>query len=697
MRIDTYRAASFFVVCWLNLAPAASYSDENQITELRINGTAFQAPLQEVPSSATVLKPSQEGVAHNSNFQEWIPYVPNLNWAGGTNRPRFFQIRGVGEFEQYSGAPNPSVATIVDDLDFSGLGIITSLFDVEQIEIMRGPQATRFGSSALAGVLHMRSEEPTPYFTSRGQLSAGSDDLLEGGLALGGPLEFLDKAFQFRASLHRNYSNGYRQNDFFERDDTNERDELSARLKLRYEPSRRLRIDLSGLNVHNDNGYDPFTIDNSFVTQADRPGKDAIRAKGGVVKVSARPWQNLELISTTTAYVTDQDYSFDGDWGNNPFWGEFAPYDFFEGSERERKVYSQELRLSSYDTEYEHGKSLRWLAGIFGQKLYEDTFTEQFSEGEVFNSIDSSYRADTTALFGELEVPLHAGTSLGIGARAEVRDANYYDDRESDLSLDDEMWGGSISLNHDLAEHKRVYALIARGFKGGGINSGPRVPAELRIYTPENLWSYELGFKGEWLERALTTNVALFHAERRDLQLKFALQDDPSDPLSFTYITQSEARGEAHGMELDLRYNLTPAIQLFGTGALLHSEFTSVPAGNADLLSRDFSHAPQWQYSAGSVVRFTPQIFLRAEIIGMDSFYFDDSHNQSSEPYHIVNLLLGLKQANWSWTFWGRNIFDRKYATRGFFFGNEPPDFPNKRYIQLGDPAQFGTTLTFHF
>lgn len=90
-------------------------------------------------------------------FSEIIALTPNFTWAGGSAAPRFFQIRGIGELEQYEGAPNPSVGLVFDDLDLSGLGLPMTLFDVEQVEVLRGPQATRFGANGLAGAISLRS------------------------------------------------------------------------------------------------------------------------------------------------------------------------------------------------------------------------------------------------------------------------------------------------------------------------------------------------------------------------------------------------------------------------------------------------------------------------------------------------------------------------------------------------------------
>jgi len=105
-------------------------SDPNTPTELFIYGTNFRDPLGEVPQSTTVVQEERFIEKGETNFQYEIESIPNLTWSGGSSRPRFFIIRGVGELEQYDGAPNPSVATIIDDIDFSGLGMVVPMFDV---------------------------------------------------------------------------------------------------------------------------------------------------------------------------------------------------------------------------------------------------------------------------------------------------------------------------------------------------------------------------------------------------------------------------------------------------------------------------------------------------------------------------------------------------------------------------------------
>ena len=315
----------------------------------------------------------------------------------------------------------------------------------------------------------------------------------------------------------------------------------------------------------------------------------------------------------------------------------------------------------------------------------------------MYDTVSSDYSANTGAFFGEVEAPLGHGTSLGTGLRFEQRNAQYEDTRDSDFSPTYSMLGGNGSLQHDLTKNLRGYVSVSRGFKGGGFNTGVNVPTDRRQYDPEYLWNYETGVKGAFLKKRLTTNLAVFHDQRYDQQLKFAIQNDPSDPLSYTYITESSARGRSTGVELENTYQLLSWLDLFASGALMHSDFTSVPREAEYLEGRAFSVAPAWQYSAGTRIDFGRGFFMRIEETGRDAFYFDDSNNQKSNPYNLFNGTVGYEKGGWKVLFWSRNLFNQSYAVRGFFFGNEPPNFDNKLYVQQGDPRTFGATVSYMF
>jgi outer membrane receptor protein involved in Fe transport len=672
-------------------------TEEAKLTELVIYGAPLIAPLREVPQSTTVVTGELLAEKGDTSFQSEIESIPNLTWAAGTSRPRYFLIRGVGEDEQYDGAPNPSVATIIDGIDFSGLGLITPMFDIEQVEVLRGPQSVQFGSSALAGALHVRSAGPTSFTTGHVELMGGNDSLQAGGMAVGGAVPGSDGKLQLRFSAFNTESNGFRENLYLGRDNTNGRNESVVRLKARYEASSDLAFDFGVWGVNANNGYDAFAIDNSLQTQSDRPGEDDTRVFASSFKGTAAVARDVKLESLTTFARTRIDYSYDGDWGNDNLWHPYLPYDYFSDTNRTRKVIAEELRLFNDDGSYEHGESYRWLGGAFVQRLTEDTDTTEFSSNQQYDYLASEYLANTGAFFGQVETPLGYRTALVTGGRYEHRSTDYDDSTGSEFSPSFEMLGGALTLQHDINQGLRGYLTASRGYKGGGFNPGPSVPVDRRLYDPEFLYNFEAGLKGVFLKERLRTNVAYFYDLRRDQTLKRSYQVDPSDPLSYIYLSESVARGRGTGVELESSFDIQPWLTVFTAGSLMHSAFTDVPADSAELQSRSFAIAPNYQYSTGVRSQLSNGLFGRIEVTGRDTYYFDDGHNQQSAAYSLLNASLGYLSGSWKLTVWGRNLGNQSYAVRGFYFGNEPPDFPTKLYVQQGDPRAVGVTVSYLF
>src|SRR3984885_8153002 len=224
-----------------------SASNDPPLDEIIVTATLRAVPATEVPASITVLDSQTLQDAGRANFEDVLGLIPNLNWAGDTSLPRYFQLRGIGELQQYQGAPNPSVGFLIDDIDFSGLGTAGTLYDIDQVEVLRGPQATRYGANALAGLIYLRSAEPTTVLSGRLDLDGGDYNTKSYGAVLSGPVESLDSGF--RLAVQRYTTNGYYHNLYLNRYDTNRRDELTLRGKWTYSPSDRLHVELTALHV----------------------------------------------------------------------------------------------------------------------------------------------------------------------------------------------------------------------------------------------------------------------------------------------------------------------------------------------------------------------------------------------------------------------------------------------------------------
>jgi len=619
--------------------------------------------------------------------------VPNLNWSGDGHRARYFQIRGVGELEQYQGAPNPSVGFLIDDIDFSGIGTVATLFDIESVEVLRGSQGSRYGANALGGLVYMRSKAPSVERDGRLQLVMGDDDTRSIGMAFGGNLDD-DEHVLFRLSAHNYRSNGFRENSFLGRDDTNGRDETSVRLGMAFEPDADWTGRLSVIYANVDNGYDAFALDNSYTMLSDKPGRDAQESLGASLRFD---WEAIGLGSLTsiTSFANSAiDFSFDADWGNDDSWAPVL-YDYISISDRERDTVSQELRFAT-DT---------WLLGIYALNLRENLAT--LNQGEYFDPgfnfadsldypFDSKYESTNVALFGQYDRPVSDATRLTAGLRFERRTTDYADTDGLTADPSESLWGGELSISHDLSADVTGYAAVTRGYKAGGFNLGA-VPNNWRFFEDEAMWTVETGVKSALLDGALAINAAVFHSWREDQQVRASFQLVPNDPASFGFATVNVDGARNYGVETELRWFAASEVELYANVGLLYGGFEASITEFPWLENRDQAHAPRYTLAAGAIWRNEQGFFARLDATARDEFYFDVSHNESSRSYKLLHARAGFEGENWVVHIWGRNLTDKDYAVRGFYFGNEPPDFPSTLYTRLGDPRQLGVTIERRF
>jgi outer membrane receptor protein involved in Fe transport len=128
----------------------------------------------------------------------------------------------------------------------------------------------------------------------------------------------------------------------------------------------------------------------------------------------------------------------------------------------------------------------------------------------------------------------------------------------------------------------------------------------------------------------------------------------------------------------------------------MRTRFAEYVVAGRDLSGRGQAHAPRQQSSLSIEYREPVGWFARADLQRVAAFYFSDSHDQRSQPYSLLNLRAGFDAGRWRIDAWVRNALDEDYAMRGFFFGNEPPDFADKLYVQLADPRAAGISAVWN-
>jgi len=147
--------------CGLCALAYGGAAPDDTIEEIIVTGEFRSDPLDALPSSISVATAAQIASLEAQHLEQVLGLMPNVNIASGASRARYFQIRGIGETGQFIAPLNPSVGTIVDHVDFSGIATVSTLYDVRQVEVFRGPQGTLYGANALAGLINVTTNDPT--------------------------------------------------------------------------------------------------------------------------------------------------------------------------------------------------------------------------------------------------------------------------------------------------------------------------------------------------------------------------------------------------------------------------------------------------------------------------------------------------------------------------------------------------------
>ena len=681
-----------------------------QTPEVVVEGGLVRRRLDRLAASVTVFDGDRSRTSGAGHLQDATHAVPNLNWAGGSSRPRYFQIRGIGERSHYAGEgpPSFSVGFVMDDVDLSGMGTAGLLFDVDQIEVFKGPQSTIFGPNALAGLINLQSADPQQEFAGMGSAEMGSDGLGRFSAAVNLPV---GTELALRVGYENGRSNGFRSNAFLDADDTNHRREQLLRTKVGWTPATGPKVLGTFFWADMDNGYDAWVPDNNadLTTYSDKPGKDRQQTTGASLKST---WglgaSGAELVAITAFSRSELEHSFDGDWGNDEYWLQapynFDPdvegwsYDFFDRNVRDRTVLSQEARLLVEEL----------VVGAYWKRLEEKDNAAGYLFGGDATDLNGRYEIDNLAFYGQYGLVLGQGLRLEVNARLDRNDTAYKgtttnygaDSTSTAVAVDQWLGGGKAALSYDWRPGQTLYAAASRGYRSGGVNQHPYLAAENRPYDPEYIVNFELGWRAS--RPRYSTRITLFHALRSDQQVELSSQQDPGDPNSFFYFTANAVRGRNSGLEWEQTVRLLPQVEFFGSLGLLttHVDTYTFPIGENEeetLGDRAAAHAPNYTFSLGGEYRHQSGLGARLALTGMDQFFFSDSHDQVSEPYQLVNGHISYEWDVWSVQLWGRNLLDERYGVRGFYFGLEPPDYADKLYKTYGDPRQVGVRLTTRF
>ncbi|KAG1663499.1 Vibriobactin receptor [Nymphon striatum] len=459
-------------------------------------------------------------------------------------------------------------------MDLSRSGGSATLFDIDQIEVIRGPQGTKFGANALAGIINTKAVEPSNEWKGKMEIGLGNYDKKSAGIAVGGPL-IKDKLLG-RFSLHSNKSDGYITNTFLDRDNTNNVDEVTARGHLKWFASDNVMVDLRYLHLDIDNGYDAFNFDNDRTTQSDEPGEDSQNTDAFSLNTV---WDINDKItletsasrsSSDTVYSYDDDWSFDGVFTNNYDTKNTAIYGQLDTQLNDKTKLITGLRVEKWKADYKdsNGNDIPVDETLYGGKL------------------GLEYEVNDNHL-------THATVSRGYKAGGVNPSSELQEDQ---LSFDTEfLWNFEVGVNSSLLDDKlntRISAFYAKRKDQQTKNSTPLPDGEngtrfldLTSNAAEGS-NYGLEAELDWAinsKLTLKSSLGLLHA-------KFDEYETPDRDFS--------GRDQAHapnyqysvGAEYKINPQLTAGVTLEGKDGFYFSDSHDERADSYQVVNANLSY-----------------------------------------------------------------------------------------------------------
>jgi iron complex outermembrane receptor protein len=689
----------------------AAASSAPPLEEIVVTAQKREQRLQDVPFSVSALSADQIAASGITRLDDVARYTPGLFFETiGIGRPQAF-IRGIGS-AAFDAGSDPSVALFVDEVYIARFtGVTFDLFDLERIEVLKGPQGTLFGRNAAGGALHIVTRKPTNEFSAKFSADVGNYDsmLLRGGIS--GPLS--RDTLLYRLSFAAKESEGYIANtatgerhqddgsyglrgqlqytgsDVFDAtitleygsDDIGMLAEQNVTDNVLFRPPGDLADSRDGLSLDQQYNTDGFQERDSTMLAAHLNWETSLGTLTSISAFRNNEFEELHDLDSTALDTLDRYALEDGE------------------------TFSQELRLASGAD-----SAFNWVAGLY--YLHEETFRDEqwvlgsdtafalfMNGGQRFNLQDViDVTTDSYAVFGQGTYAISSQWNVTVGGRYSR------DEKSADRVLNNNGIGSQctpatpcgpfpfnvllpasfttsfgrdwnsfdpqVTVDYRSSDDVMLYATYREGFKSGGFQ--PSIPANEErasfIFDPEEVRSWEVGIKSELAERRLRFNAALFYNRYEDLQ--FVTGTGVGAGGAPIVVTDNAAHATSQGGELELL--LQPAANLLLSAGYSYVDATIDEyvddAGN-DQSGKQVIRTPEHQ--ASTVGEYTldldgdSRVVLRGEWSYRSRVYFDPGNTleTSQGGFSQFNARLGFETGGpWSFALWGRNLGDELYC-----------------------------------
>jgi len=683
----------------------------NQLDVVVVTAEKKEDLLQKIPTSITALNAKQINAFGLWNTKEITGIIPNLYSADPGDGRDVTSVRGIA-----TSSYDPTVATYIDGVNqFSLDTYIPNLFDVERIEVLRGPQGTLYGRNAMGGVINIITKQPNNISSGFADISVGN--YIQRRITAGIKTPFIKDKLFFGASILSNRRDGYYTNEFTQTS-YDQQNGFSGNYFLKYIANERWNINFNFKHHLNKNKgafplvfgsedaiANPFTLNqNASTTMMDQTTNTSLS-----IHYRGRSFN----FSNQTAYQQNCRYY------TNPIDGDFSPIDAisvinnYGNKWNNNKVLTQDFKFTSASSS---NSKLKWTAGTF--LFYQDAPVKQTTRFGIDanlmmigDSLFSTTSISTTikkglAFYGQASYALSDQLKINFGLRNDYENqsesilGSYQHDPSSEQYITRSDTVGrthfnalspKLSLDYQVNNYSLWYAIYSKGFRAGGLSplsSDPSQPP-LVAYLPEYSNNFETGIKNNWLNNKLIVNIALFYTKITDAQVpSLVLPDAITITKNTGQLTSKGIEAEifaipANGLLLQYSFGSTNArfdkldIASQGTTVNLAGKHPIFTPSSTSLL------AAQYSYPISNEL----QIMLRGEWKYIGTTYFDLANSIQQSPYQLLNAKLGMEYKKMALSFWAKNLAGTKYISYGYDFGA----------VHLGDPAIFGTSFSYQF
>lgn len=681
-----------------------------QLGEVTVTAQKKEETVQQLPLSITAISAKEIENWRIWNMNDLTAISPNLYSGDPGDKRSVTSIRGI-----VTTSYDPAVATYIDGVNQFGLdSYISQLYDVERIEILRGPQGTLYGRNAMGGVINIITKKPENKTSISAEVSMGNYNSQRFTSGIRSAI-IKDKLFFGITGLFEK-TDGFYLNEFND-SPYDKQYSVSGNYYLRYLMTKKWNLSINFKNIENRNSG-PFPLVPDVEEAIKNPYILSQNAITKMIDNTNNASASLNFSGSTFNFNSQTSFQSNYRYYRDPIDADFSPLDAitiindFGHKWNNVKVYTQEFKCSSSAIS---NNRLNWIAGTY--LFHQDNPVKQethFGEDAMLAGMpDNNFSLINTSTSKTTGIAVYGQTTYRVSSNIDIIGGLRYDKEYKKLSIlgeyqkdpdpiplyefqsdttataDFSALSPKIGIDYHFTENNHAFVTYSKGFRAGGLTPLSSDPSQPPLYKfkPERSSSIEAGFKNSFFSKKMTLNLAVFLTNVNDVQVPTLIL-----PEAIT-ITKNTGKLQSKGVEVELTALVVSGLLVDYNFGYTHATYDSFKvssdageinlAGNRQIFTPDITSMLALQYNL-KLGKVGKDIFFRSEWRYLGNHYFDIQNTIKQEPYNILNGSLGLNLKRITLSFWIRNLANKKYISYAYDFGA----------VHLGSPLTFGTTMS---